>query len=60
MEGLIHEPRLETMPMSVGIGMTMMGSRLFGPFMVKRMNIFIKKMLPHLIIRMLTREEMDY
>jgi haloalkane dehalogenase len=60
MEGLIHEPRLETMPMSVRIGMTMMRSKLFGPLMVKRFNIFITKMLPDLINRKLTKEEMDY
>ncbi len=60
MEGLIHEPRLETMPMSVRIGMTMMRSKLIGPFLVKRMNIFIKKMLPDLIKRKLTKEEFDY
>ncbi len=60
MEGLIQEPRLETMPMSVRIGMTMMRSRLFGPLMVKRFNIFITKMLPDLIKRKLTAEEKNY
>ena len=60
MEALIHEPRLETMPMSVKIGMTLMRSKLFGPLMVKRFNIFITKMLPDLINRKLTKEEMDY
>jgi haloalkane dehalogenase len=60
MEGLIHEPRLETMPKSVRIGMALMRSKVMGPFMVKRMNIFIKKMLPALITRKLTKEEYDY
>ena len=60
MEGLIQEPRLETMPMSVKIGMTMMRSKLFGPLMVKRFNIFITKKLPDLINRKLTKKEMDY
>ena len=60
MEGLIHEPRLETMPMSVRIGMTLMRSKLMGPFMVKRMNIFIKKMLPDLVQGELSKEAMAY
>lgn len=60
MEGLIQAPRLETMPMSVKIAMTLMRSRFMGPFMVKRMNIFITKMLPDLINRKLTKEELDY
>ena len=60
MEGLIQEPRLETMPTSVRIGMTMMRSKLFGPLMVKRFNIFITKMLPDLINRKLSKEEHDY
>ena len=60
MEGLIHEPRLETMPMKVRIGMTLMRSKLMGPFMVKRMNIFITKMLPDLVQGELSKEAMEY
>ncbi len=60
MEASIDVPRYETMPTSVKIGLSMMRSKLFGGFLVKRMNIFIKKMLPDLISRKLTKEEMDH
>ena len=60
MEATIDIPRFETMPTSVKIGLRMMRSKLFGGFLVKRMNIFIKKMLPDLINRDLTKEEMAH
>ena len=60
MEASIDVPRFESMPTSVKIGLRVMRSRLFGPFLVKRMNIFIKKMLPDLIDRKLTKEEMAH
>lgn len=60
MEASIDVPRFETMPGSVKIGLNMMRSNVFGPLLVKRMNIFINKMLPDLIDRKLTKEEMEY
>lgn len=60
MEASIDVPRYETMPTSVKMGLAMMRSSLFGGFLVKRMNIFIKKMLPDLISRKLTQEELAY
>ena len=33
---------------------------VFGPLMVKSANMFVKKMLPDMILRKLTKEEMDY
>ena len=60
MEASIDVPRYETMLASIKMALAMMRSSLFGPFLVKRMNIFIKKMLPDLISRDLTKEEMDH
>lgn len=60
MEASIDAPRYETMPFSVKMGLAMMRSNLFGGFLVKRMNIFIKKMLPDLISRKMTEEEMAH
>lgn len=59
MEAAIDVPRYETMPGSVKFALGMIRSKIFGSFMVQRMNIFIKKMLPDLIARKLTQEELD-
>ena len=60
MEASIDVPRFETMPGSVKMGLRMVRSNVFVGFMVKRMNMFIKKLLPDLIDRKLTKEEMAW
>lgn len=60
MEASIDVPRFETMPKDVKFGLRLMRSKVFGPLLVKRMNIFIKKMLPDLITRNLTDEELAH
>lgn len=60
MEAAIDVPRYETMPRSIKIALSLMRTNFLGGLMVKRGNIFIKKMLPDLIVRKLTKEEMAY
>jgi haloalkane dehalogenase len=58
MEAAIQPVNWEGMPKKIRIGIKMMKSPIFGPLLVKRGNLFIKKMLPDLIMRDLTDEEM--
>ncbi len=60
MEAAIDIVRYDTMPTSIKIALTMMRSNFLGGLLVRRANIFIKKMLPDLIDRKLTNEEMAY
>ena len=60
MEALIDVPRYETMPKSTKIALSLMRTNFLGGLMVKRANLFIKKMLPDMIVRKLTKEEMSY
>jgi haloalkane dehalogenase len=60
MEAAIDVPRYETMPGSIKVALAMMRSNFLGGLMVKRANIFITKMLPDMIMRKLTDEEMAY
>ncbi|PCJ37839.1 MAG: haloalkane dehalogenase [Moraxellaceae bacterium] len=60
MEAAIDVPRYETMPRSIKIALSLMRTNSLGGLLVKRGNIFIKKMLPDLIVRKLTKEEMAY
>lgn len=60
MEAMYNAPNFDEMQMSVKIAIKMMRNRLFGSLMVKRANMFIKKMLPDLIERELTKEEKAY
>lgn len=60
MESSIRAPNFDTMPASVRFAIKLMRNPVFGPFMVKRMNIFIKKMLPDLITRELSKDEKKY
>lgn len=60
MEAAIDIVRYDTMPTSIKIALTMMRSNFLGGLLVKRANIFINKMLPDLIDRTLTEEEMAY
>ncbi|OLS29014.1 MAG: Haloalkane dehalogenase [Candidatus Heimdallarchaeota archaeon LC_2] len=60
MEAMYKAPNFDEMQISVKFAIKMMRNRLFGSLMVKRANIFIKKMLPDLIERELTKEEKAY
>lgn len=60
MESSIRAPDFDSMPAGVRIAIKMMRNRLFGSLMVKRGNLFIKKMLPDLIDRELSKDEMAY
>ena len=60
MEASIDVPRYESMPSSVKVALSMMRNNIVGGFLVKRMNIMIKKLLPDLIDRKLTKEELAY
>ncbi|MFT5920020.1 MAG: haloalkane dehalogenase, partial [Granulosicoccus sp.] len=60
MEAAIDLPRYETMPASIKMALTMMRTEFLGGLLVRRANIFITKMLPDLIDRKLTDEEMAY
>jgi haloalkane dehalogenase len=60
MEAAIDVPRYETMPKSIKVALSMMRTDFLGGLLVKRANIFIKKMLPDMINRKLTKEEMAY
>jgi haloalkane dehalogenase len=58
MEAMYDEPDLTMMPKSLQFALKMMRAPVVGDFMVKNLNIFIKKMIPDLISRKLTKEEM--
>jgi haloalkane dehalogenase len=60
MEAAIDVPRYETMPKSIKVALGLMRTNFIGGLMVKRGNLFIKKMLPDMIVRKLTTEEMAY
>jgi len=60
MEASIDVPRFETMPGSIKVALKLMRTDFIGGLMVKRGNLFIKKMLPDMIVRELTAEEMAY
>ena len=48
------------MPFSVRTAIKMVRNPIFGKLMVQRGNIFIKKMLPDMILRKMTKEEMAH
>jgi haloalkane dehalogenase len=60
MEAMYKAPNFDEMQGSVKLAIKMMRNPLFGSLMVKRGNMFIKKMLPDLIERELTEEEKAY
>jgi haloalkane dehalogenase len=60
MEAMYAYPTRHDMPMNVRVASRVMRTPLIGPFLVKRANIFMTKMLPDLINRELTEEETAY
>jgi len=60
MEAMYDAPTLFDMPASIRMAIKMIRMPLFGWLMVQAGNMFVKKMLPDMILRKLTAEEMDY
>lgn len=57
MESLHDMPALNELPLAVRMVTPLLRSPLFGRFVVGRLNLFIKKVLPDMVIRDLTEEE---
>lgn len=57
MEAMYDAPTMYDMPFQVRTAIKMVRNPLFGKLIVQRANIFIKKMLPDMIVRDLTEEE---
>jgi haloalkane dehalogenase len=60
MEAMYDAPTLFDMPASIKIALKMIRTPGFGWLMVQVANMFINKMLQDMILRKLTKEEMDY
>ncbi len=60
MEAMYDAPTMYDMPFSVKTALKMVRNPLLGKLMVQGGNIFIKKMLPDMILRKLSKEEMDF
>ena len=58
MEAMFKTFEYSQFPTDIRIAMKLMRSAIMGPFIVKVMNIFIKKMIPDMIVRKLTKKEM--
>lgn len=57
MEAMYDAPTMYDMPFSVRSALKVVRNPLFGKLMVQHANIFIKKMLPDMIVRELSKEE---
>jgi haloalkane dehalogenase len=55
----IDLPHYEIMPRSIQVALSLMRKDFLGSLMVKRGSLFIKKILPDMIVRKLTEEEMS-
>jgi len=60
MEAMYNAPTMFDMPLSVKIGLKVLRNPVLGKFMAMNMNMFIKKMLPDMIVRKLTKEELAF
>lgn len=60
MESMYDAPTLFDMPFSIKTAVKMMRNPIFGKLMGINMNMFIKKMLPDMILRKLTNEEQAF
>jgi len=60
MEAMVGIPDVKDMPASVRMAMKMMRGSITGPLMIKVANLLVTKMIPDLILRKLTKKEMDY
>lgn len=60
MEAMYDAPTMHDMPFSVKMSLKMLRNPFFGSLMALRANIFITKMLPDMILRKLTKQEMDF
>ncbi|MCT4622432.1 MAG: haloalkane dehalogenase [Schleiferiaceae bacterium] len=60
MEAMYDAPTMYDMPFSVRTAIKMVRNPLFGRIMVQHANIFIKKMLPDMIVRKLSEVEIQF
>ncbi|MCI5054948.1 MAG: haloalkane dehalogenase [Flavobacteriales bacterium] len=60
MEAMYDAPTMFDMPLSVKMGLRILRNPILGKFMAVNMNMFIKKMLPDMILRKLSRAEMEF
>lgn len=60
MEAMYDAPTMYDMPFSVRTALKMVRNPFIGKLMVRNANIFIKKMLPDMIVRDLTKEEQAF
>jgi haloalkane dehalogenase len=60
MEAMYDAPTLYDMPFSIRMMLKMVRNPFFGSLLVQGANVFVKKMIPDMILRKLTKEEMDY
>ena len=60
MEAMYDAPTMYDMPFSVKTAIKMVRNPLLGKLIVQRANIFIKTMLPDMIIRRLTEDELAF
>ncbi|ARV05430.1 hypothetical protein BTO04_01410 [Polaribacter sp. SA4-10] len=60
MEAMYDAPTTHDMPASIRVALKMMRTPVLGWFMVQVSNIFIHKMIPDMILRTMTKPEMDY
>ena len=60
MEAMYDAPTLFDMPASVKFAMKMIRTPGLGWLMVQGANMFIRKMLPDMIVRKLSKEELEF
>jgi len=60
MEAMYDAPTLYDMPFAIQMMLKMVRNPFFGSLLVQGANVFVKKMIPDMILRKLTKEEMDY
>jgi haloalkane dehalogenase len=60
MEAMYNAPTTHDMPASIRIALKMMRTPILGWFMVQVANVFINKMIQDMILRKMTKTEMDY
>jgi haloalkane dehalogenase len=60
MEAMYDAPTTHDMPASIRVALKMMRTPVLGWLMVQVANVFIHKMIPDMILRKMTKTEMDY
>ncbi|MEM9561099.1 MAG: haloalkane dehalogenase [Actinomycetota bacterium] len=60
MEAMYDVPSMDNVPLKTKVAVQMMRNRLFGRFLGLDLNIFIRKVLPDMVVRSLTKEELAH